>query len=794
MQSPKLIFSGLQFVRAVLFVLVLVFIQSASELGTSSALVGLVVFTGIILAGKLVRSSVPFIRVAGFHLVAFALVRIGFGVANSFALNPVTADPAMDFRVARILEHLSFLGWSYGLGFVSTWLFWTIRGWLTAEALFLGGFFVWMLSGHRNYHLDAPKNISSLTWKVPLLQSWNVEPEHLILAIGVACSFLLITYFMLATFRPIFRRSAVMIQAGNPHWFVRFAVAPILVLALLSGYAYFLNQNYQVGMAGRANNGVDKDKKGGSEDDDPLHYEGADGQKKTPAAIVRLENDYTDNPSQPMLYFRDGSVSRYDQERLKFVIASSAFDVDVPRTRPDQPWVSLDSRMSDIRTEVTQSIYLIANHENPFAIDLPRSIRLLKNPKPSRFKMAYQALSYAPIVKPDQLIGREVGDPKWTPEIWEHYLRTPGSKSKRSLTDTVENKILPDLTGPDRNQSVVPRKLQVPIYKSNVSVPDENNEDLRYRAMAAHITKDYESPVMKASAVIQFLSENSIYTKKPKHGVPLGQDQTAPYLFAKRMRGYCTHFATAAVYMLRAAGVPARIGTGYFTDLTYAKDGHILLSGADRHAWPEIYVRDVGWVIFDVTPAQAENETAPVPDPKLLEELMETLDPADPLLVPPPVTDEERDKTPSLITLPNVTATQFIVTLCVLLTLFLFSKAWLRYSYRLQAPSAVRAKRAYAAFASTEIDLGARRRPGETRQEFSSRLLLERGVQAGDVTNMIERLEYDRPTNTVDSIAPRKLAEALATYRKSHTPTLGRRLLYWISLFNPRSLWRIGRW
>ena len=83
--------------------------------------------------------------------------------------------------------------------------------------------------------------------------------------------------------------------------------------------------------------------------------------------------------------------------------------------------------------------------------------------------------------------------------------------------------------------------------------------------------------------------------------------------------------------MLRSLGIPARIATGYLTDLSQAKDGHILLRMSDRHAWAEAYITQKGWVPFDTQPEQVESHADTQVDLKLLEELMGLVGPGEEL-------------------------------------------------------------------------------------------------------------------------------------------------------------------
>lgn len=88
---------------------------------------------------------------------------------------------------------------------------------------------------------------------------------------------------------------------------------------------------------------------------------------------------------------------------------------------------------------------------------------------------------------------------------------------------------------------------------------------------------------------------------------PPEQDFVENFLFEQR-EGYCAHFASAAVLMLRRQGIPARYATGYCahpSEFVENGDGTYTAVIKDRqaHAWAEIYLGVLGWVPIEVTPA-----------------------------------------------------------------------------------------------------------------------------------------------------------------------------------------------
>jgi transglutaminase-like putative cysteine protease len=69
--------------------------------------------------------------------------------------------------------------------------------------------------------------------------------------------------------------------------------------------------------------------------------------------------------------------------------------------------------------------------------------------------------------------------------------------------------------------------------------------------------------------------------------------------------GYCQHFAGAAALLLRLAGVPTRVVTGFATGVRQG-DGRFDVRDVDAHAWIEVYFQGYGWVPFNPTPAAAQ--------------------------------------------------------------------------------------------------------------------------------------------------------------------------------------------
>ncbi|MDI6796571.1 MAG: transglutaminase-like domain-containing protein [Desulfatibacillaceae bacterium] len=79
------------------------------------------------------------------------------------------------------------------------------------------------------------------------------------------------------------------------------------------------------------------------------------------------------------------------------------------------------------------------------------------------------------------------------------------------------------------------------------------------------------------------------------------KDRALQIFLEERRSGHCEYFATAAVLLLRAAGIPARYAVGYMAHEPPGKDGWVAVRKRHAHAWALAWV-DGSWVDVDVTP------------------------------------------------------------------------------------------------------------------------------------------------------------------------------------------------
>jgi transglutaminase-like putative cysteine protease len=591
-------------------------------------------------------------------------------------------------------SHIEFQLWVLILAAISTILLLRHQVMITVELLLLVTSFIAALASHRNYHLDSPKFIASIAWDLHL--------EYLTTLLIVSAVFFAALVFYLAVLGVSSTSDTAAVALGErpSHLQQGLRIGSIAVLFLVMGLlGSSLYSRFSTEIGSREANGVGEatNKEGTSS----LNFHSSIGGSSQPTAMVRLDADYTQNPFKNLLYLRESALSQLGDANM--VTAAIEYDQDIIRTPPSRPFVR--EGLSDLpnRIELPHSIYLLATIGATFAADYPVSTKPLKNPDPHRFKGAYKAVSMAPAFPIESLNEEEVGDPTWNDQQRFHYTQF--------------------------------------------------HPDHRYGELARRIIGGEQNPAKKAGMVMQWLTKHAIYTLTPNHEELPGSDPVAPFLFGD-MRGYCVHFAHATVYMLRSLGIPSRIGTGYLSDLAQARDGHVLLRMSDRHAWAEVYFKNLGWVPFDTFPEQVESAADPKVDMQTLEELMGLLDLKDEVLPQSDVADEKGlEEPPGQWPAPNPRV--FLLPILLVLLGLLILKFYLRLGWITARDPKNRLRLSYRAYISKLWDQGIRRQDGETRLEFEQRILPHEPAQSSRLLRPLLETLYGR--SSADDLRPSKI-------------------------------------
>ncbi len=134
-----------------------------------------------------------------------------------------------------------------------------------------------------------------------------------------------------------------------------------------------------------------------------------------------------------------------------------------------------------------------------------------------------------------------------------------------------------------------------------LQLPGFGNKRLRELAQQWRQSEPTDRDIVNA-ALRMFNSEDFFYTLEP----PLLSNTSGmdDFLFNTR-RGFCEHYASAFTLLMRAAGIPARVVTGYQGGEYNEAGNYFIVRQSDAHAWSEVWLQGDGWVRIDPTAAVA---------------------------------------------------------------------------------------------------------------------------------------------------------------------------------------------
>lgn len=270
---------------------------------------------------------------------------------------------------------------------------------------------------------------------------------------------------------------------------------------------------------------------------------------------------------------------------------------------------------------------------------------------------------------------------------------------------------------------------------------------------------DSDAAVVEA-LLAHFRNEPFVYTLEPP---ALGSTHPVDEFLFRTRRGFCEHYASAFTVMARAAGLPARIVTGYLGGELNPLSGRLVVRQSDAHAWAEVWLAGQGWTRVDPTGAIAPERielglSEALPDgermPGLalrhlygLRGLSQGWDALNSLW-----TDwvlgygpERQLALLARLGLPNADWRALVVGLVVLVALVMGGLTlWL--AWRLRPPPEPEAARLYREFCRRMARAGLPRRPQEGPRDFAARVAAERPATAAAVariTGLYLALRYE---------------------------------------------------
>jgi transglutaminase-like putative cysteine protease len=140
------------------------------------------------------------------------------------------------------------------------------------------------------------------------------------------------------------------------------------------------------------------------------------------------------------------------------------------------------------------------------------------------------------------------------------------------------------------------RGLPENVRRSDTELPPNRNP--RSRQLALSLREKAVSDSQYVGEVLEYLRTGGFkYTLTPPR---LGLDSVDDFLFETRL-GFCGHYASAFVSMMRAGGVPARVITGYLGGEWNPIGNYFIVRQSDAHSWAEVWLEGKGWTRIDPT-------------------------------------------------------------------------------------------------------------------------------------------------------------------------------------------------
>jgi hypothetical protein len=140
-----------------------------------------------------------------------------------------------------------------------------------------------------------------------------------------------------------------------------------------------------------------------------------------------------------------------------------------------------------------------------------------------------------------------------------------------------------------------------PTYRQ-VALDFNERQNPRTVALGRQWARESTTPAQVVSRAMQLFNTQFTYTLEP----PLltSEHPYDEFLFDVK-RGFCEHYAGSFALLMRAAGIPSRVVTGYQGGEVNPINTELLVRQADAHAWVEVWLEGRGWVRVDPTSAVA---------------------------------------------------------------------------------------------------------------------------------------------------------------------------------------------
>jgi transglutaminase-like putative cysteine protease len=140
------------------------------------------------------------------------------------------------------------------------------------------------------------------------------------------------------------------------------------------------------------------------------------------------------------------------------------------------------------------------------------------------------------------------------------------------------------------------QQLPADERQRNLRFPDTRN--VRSIELAHTLRAEADSDSEYIRRVLDYFHRGGFkYALDPE----LSNENSVDDLLFNTHEGFCGHYASAFVQLMRAAGIPARVITGYQGGIWNRYGNYLLVRQSDAHAWAEVWLDGYGWQRVDPT-------------------------------------------------------------------------------------------------------------------------------------------------------------------------------------------------
>lgn len=211
--------------------------------------------------------------------------------------------------------------------------------------------------------------------------------------------------------------------------------------------------------------------------------------------------------------------------------------------------------------------------------------------RPEQPELAGASVDYSVIMEPTQ-------------QNWLFALPYATTRD-RGILRTNDFRLVSPVEVQDQKHYEVRSWLEVPLEAElgdwrrgvDTSLPAIGNPRTRVLAQQMFAASGGDPETYARAVLEMFREQDFYYTLRPPL---LGENPVDQFLFSTR-RGFCEHYASAFTWLMRAAGVPARVVGGYQGGEVNPVNGTVIVHQFDAHAWNEVWLEGQGWVRMDPT-------------------------------------------------------------------------------------------------------------------------------------------------------------------------------------------------